>query len=355
MTQKVSRRDFFRRIGVGTIGLGFGVSIFDGIYGYAETLTEIEMHALVMKGTVNFMGFEAKEITPNESFYVTTYSDNTPSVDPKTFRLRIEGLVEKPYALTLDELEKMKDKTQFVTLECIGNPVGGESIGNALWEGVTLRKIIEKAGPKSGLVKTAFYAEDGYTDSIPYQLSLSDDVFLAFKMNGEDLPKVHGYPVRAVVPGIFGMKNVKWLSKIEVVNYNFKGYWEKRGWSDEAVIPLMSETLMPMDGKTIPLGEYVIGGIAFGGKHGVSKVQVSTDDGKSWHDAALKKPLSQWSWVLWSYHWKPSQEKSYTIKVRAVDRSGKAQESGGLLGKVTGSFPDGARGIHSVSATVKKA
>ena len=227
---------------------------------------------------------------------------------------------------------------------------------NALWEGVTLRKIIEKALPKSGLVKTVFYAEDGYTDSIPYSLSLSDDVFLAFKMNGEDLPKVHGYPLRAIVPGIYGMKNVKWLSKIELVNFDFKGYWEKKEWSDEAIIPVKSQILMPMTGKRIPLGNYVIGGIAYGGRYGISKVQISMDGGKSWQDADMKKPLSKWAWVLWSYQWKPSKEDKYTIKVRGFDRSGKAQESGALKGHRfrSGAFPDGAKGIHSVNVTVRK-
>lgn len=132
-----------------------------------------------------------------------------PEVNIQTFRLRIEGLVERPFILTMKELEEMKDKTEFVTLECIGNPVGGDSIGNALWDGVTLKKIIERAVPKKGIVKTVFYADDGYSDSIPYSLSLSEDVFLAFRMNGEPLPKVHGYPVRAIVPGIYGMKHVK--------------------------------------------------------------------------------------------------------------------------------------------------
>ncbi|MGD1076594.1 MAG: molybdopterin-dependent oxidoreductase [Thermodesulfovibrionales bacterium] len=182
-----------------------------------------------MKGSVNFMGFMAKEITPNDEFYITTYSDTVPTLDPKKFSLRIEGLVENPYILNLRELEEMKDKTEFVTLECIGNPVGGDSISNALWDGVTLKKIIDKAVSKKGIVKTVFYAEDGYNDSIPYSLSLSEDVFLAYRMNGEPLPTKHGYPLRAIVPGIYGMKNVKWLSKIELVNYTFKGYWEKRG------------------------------------------------------------------------------------------------------------------------------
>ncbi len=357
MKKGLTRRDFFRRIGVGTIGLGFGVSIFDGIYQYADALTEEEAHTLLMKGTVNFMGFLAKEITPNSEFYITTYSSKVPTIDTNTFMLRIEGLVQNPYALTIRDLQAMKDRTEFVTLQCIGNPVGGDSIGNALWEGVALRKIIEKAGPKSGIVKTVFYSEDGYADSIPYSLSLLEDVFVAFRMNGEDLPRVHGYPLRAIVPGIYGMKNVKWLSKIELVNFDFKGYWEKRGWSDEAIIPVKSQILMPMEGKAIPLGNYVIGGVAYGGRYGISKVQVSMDGGQNWQDADMKKPLSKWAWALWSYQWKPAKENKYTIKVRAFDRSGKVQESEALKGSLfrSSAFPDGAEGIHSVKVTAHKA
>lgn len=354
MKESLSRRDFFRRAGVGAIGLGFGVSLFDGIYQYAEAATEEEKHALLMKGAINFMGFLAKEITPNDEFYITTYSDTVPAVDPKGFSLRIEGLVERPYMLNLKELEEMKDKTEFVTLECIGNPIGGDSISNALWDGVTLRKIIEKAEPKKGVVKTVFYAEDGYSDSIPYTLSLSEDVFLAYRMNGEPLPRKHGYPLRAIVPGIYGMKHVKWLSKIELVNYNFKGYWEKNGWSDDAIIPDKAQILMPMEGKTIPLGNYVIGGVAFAGRYGISKVQISLDNKKTWHDAAIKPPLSKWSWTVWSYDWRPSKGGDYTITVRGIDRAGKVQESPSLIGTLLRSFPDGAKGLHSVNVRVSK-
>ncbi len=348
-----TRRDFFRGVGLGTLGLGFGVSLFDGVYQYAGAVTEDEKHSLLMKGSVDFKGFMAKEITPNNEFYITTYSDNVPTIDPKNFSLRVEGLVEKPYRLTLKDLEEMKDKIEFVTLECIGNPVGGDSISNALWEGVTLRKIIEKAVPGEGIVKTAFHAEDGYSDSIPYSLSLSDDVFLAYRMNGEPLPRQHGYPVRAIVPGIYGMKHVKWLSKIELLNFNFKGYWEKRGWSDEAVIPIKSEILMPMDGKKIPLGNYVIGGVAFAGRYGISKVQVSVDGKKTWHDAEIKPPLSKWAWALWRYDWKPSKAGEYTITVRGIDRAGKTQESPSLLARLFRTFPDGAKGLHSVKTEVR--
>jgi DMSO/TMAO reductase YedYZ molybdopterin-dependent catalytic subunit len=352
MKQGLNRREFFKRVGAGTLGLGFGVSVFDGIYQSADALTDSEKHSLLMKGTVNFKGFMAKEITPNDEFYITSYSSKVPEIGRDSFRLRVEGLVEKPYVLSMEELEDMKDKTEFVTLECIGNPVGGSAISNALWEGVTLRKVLEKAIPKKGIVKTVFFAGEGYTDSIPYSLSLSDDIFLAFRMNGQPLPPVHGFPLRVIVPGIYGMKHVKWLEKIELVNYDFKGYWEKRGWSDEAVIPVRSQILMPMDGKSIPEGNYVIGGIAFAGRHGIRGVQISIDGG-DWTDAEIRKPLSEWAWTLWRYDWQETRPGDHTIKVRGIDRKGNIQESASLIGRLFGrTFPDGAKGLHSIEVEV---
>ncbi len=342
-----NRRSFLRNVGVGTLGLGFGVSVFSQLHQCGEALAQANEYDLYTRGTIDFKGFRAAEITPNDTFYVTSYSEDVPDIKPETFRLRIEGLVEKPLALGLKELEAMQDKHEYVTLECIGNPVGGSAIGNALWEGVTLKKVLAEANPEPGIVKTAFFAAEGYSDSIPYESALSEEVFLAFRMNGQPLPPVHGYPLRVIVPGIFGMKNVKWLRKIELVNYDFKGYWEKRGWSDEAVIPLMSEILMPMDGKHMPLGHYVIGGIAFGGRHGVSRIQVAVGE-RNWQEAELKPPLSKWAWTLWRYDWNPTHKGDFSIRVRAFDRSGKVQESPSLLGKVLGSYPDGASGIHAV-------
>jgi hypothetical protein len=345
MNERLSRRDFFKGISLGTMSVSLGGSILGGIYKHAEALTEEEKHEILMKGTVNFKGFMAKEVTPNDKFFVTSYSSKIPSLDPDSFILKVEGLVDNSYTMSMKDLIEMKDKTEFVTLECIGNRVGGNSIGNALWEGVTLRKIIEKASPRKGIVKTVFHAEDGYSDSIPYKLSLSDDVFLAFKMNGGPLPKNHGYPLRAIVPGIYGMKNVKWLSKIELVDYDFKGYWEKKGWSDTAVIPIKSQILMPMDGEKMPLGNYTVGGIAYAGRHGISRVQVSFDDRETWHEAETKEPLSRWAWVLWRYDLRPKKKGKYTITVRGIDKSGKVQESGSLFSR---SYPNGAKGYHSV-------
>jgi DMSO/TMAO reductase YedYZ molybdopterin-dependent catalytic subunit len=351
MNGRFTRRDILKTTCAGIIGVtAAGESVSSAITRKAEAAAEADKHELLMKGTVNFKGFTAKEITPADEFYITSYSSRVPDIDENKFSLSIKGLVKKPYTLRMKDIREMKDKAEFVTLECIGNPVGGDAIGNALWEGVTLRKIIEKAAPGKGIVKTVFYAEDGYTDSIPYELSLSSDVFLAFNMNGKPLPQQHGHPLRAVVPGIYGMKNVKWISGIELVDYDYKGYWEKKGWSDEAVIPVKSQVLMPMNGKTIPPGPYVVGGVAFAGRYGISRVQVSFDDGDTWHDAEVKEPLSRWAWALWRFDWVPPKEGSYTVTVRAFDKAGKAQEEGSFLSI---SFPDGAKGYHSVKVKVR--
>lgn len=352
MRKGITRRAFLKKAGTGAALAG--LTLIGGMSARAEEPTERERHQLLMQGTVNFKGFKVKEITPNDEFYITSYSDRVPEIDPKAFRLRVGGKVEKPYELSLTEIALRRDKKEFVTLECIGNPIGGDAIGNALWEGVTLKKILGSAVPEKGIVKVAFHAEDGYYDSIPYELALSEDVFLAYRMNGEPLPKQHGYPVRVIVPGIYGMKNVKWISRIELVDRDFKGYWEKRGWSDEAVIPVKSQILMPMAGREIPMEEYVVGGVAFAGRHGISRVQVSTDGQRTWRDAEAKEPLSKWSWVVWRYGWSPLQEGKYTLTVRAFDKAGRIQETPSLFGRVLGTFPDGAKGLHSVTVEVKR-
>jgi len=343
----LTKRDFLRLLGVGSIGFGFGVSIFDGILQAGEgTQTDKgkSTRELLLLGTQNFKGFKFKEITPNKDFFTVQYSGEKPKIDLKKFQLRVEGFVDRPYSMDLEEIEKLPLKREFVTLECISNTVGGPLIGNALWEGVPLKDLLERAVPKKGAVDTVFHAEDGYSDSIPLGLSLNQDVFLALKMNGERLQREHGAPLRAVIPGIYGMKNVKWLSKVEVVNYDYKGFWQKMGWSDEAVIPLKSQIRQPEEDKKIPPGNYVIGGFAFGGRHGVSRVQVSIN-GAPWRDAELKRPLSRWAWSLWRYDWKPRKKTSYTISVRAFDLKGKLQESPPL--EALDIYAEGSKGIHS--------
>lgn len=287
------------------------------------------------------------DVTPNDDFYIQSYN-GTPAIDVNSWKLEVGGSVENPIALSYADIMNLPSYEEHITLICIGNDIGGNAIGNALWHGVNLKTIMDMVKVKKGAKKMVLYAGDGYEDSVTLDIVKRPFNMLAYKMNGVALPKAHGYPLRLLVPGIYGMKNAKWLKKIEFVDYNFKGYWEKKGWSDEAVIRTMSRIDMPNSGDVIS-GTYPIEGIAFAGVRGIQRVEVSTDGGKTWHDAILKKPLSNYSWTLWRYEWKPATNGKYKIVVRATDGDGKIQAD-----REEDSYPEGASGPHSITVRVNK-
>ena len=289
------------------------------------------------------------EVTPTRDFYVVSknfFSD--PVLDPARWTLQIGGLVKKPYTMTYDQLLKLPHQDRYQTLECISNEIGGDLIGNASWRGVSLRDLIATAGPDPKTIKVVFTAADGYTDSIPFERAMSPANLLAYAMNGEPLVPGHGAPARLLIPGIFGMKNVKWLTKIDLVADDYKGYWQQRGWSDEAVIQTMSE-INTIDEKhpSITAGKAELAGIAFAGDRGISKVEVSVDGGKTWQTATLKDPLGPYTWRLWRLEWdaKPGE---YTVVVRATDGTGKVQTS-----TETDTLPNGATGWDTKSVRVR--
>jgi len=290
---------------------------------------------------------ETTPITPNDEFYLTSYS-HTPEVDVKTWSLRIKGLVRNPITLTYGDLLKRPHTSMISTLECIGNPVGGESIGNAKWEGVKLNAILDAAGVDPKAVDLVLRGEDGYADSSPAQRAMREEVLLATKMNAALLPEEHGFAVRVIVPGIYGMKNVKWLTELELVDNDFKGYWEKRGWSDEAEVQMMSRIDLPGHSETLNVRRYTIKGIAFSGLRGISKVEVSTDGGMTWHPAMLEPALSPYAWVLWSYQWKIPGPGRYKLVVSATDGQGTLQSP-----TRRGEFPDGKSGLHDITVKVE--
>ena len=289
------------------------------------------------------------EITPNDRFYVV--SKNPPGFDPELdaerWSLEIAGIVGRPLKLSYAQLRALPAVEQFQTLECISNEVGGDLISNARWKGVRLRDVLQQAGgPGTKAVKVAFRCADGYTESIPIADALNPSTVLAYEMNGEPLPAAHGRPVRLLVPGLFGMKNPKWITRIEVVDYDFQGYWERSGWSDEAVVKTMSKfTTLP---RTARLEEVALGGVAYGGDRGVREVEVSTDGGKTWQRADVKAPVGPFTWVLWAALWKPTAHGEYTLKVRAKDGGGVVQ-----IAKDTRTLPDGASGYHTLRVRVR--
>lgn len=299
-----------------------------------------------LKGLFKTKKGEVKEVTPNEEFYVQSYN-TIPRVNVKDWQLRVDGLVNNPLTFSYEGILKMEPHSEHITLGCIGNNIGGNSIGNALWTGIPLKGILDRAGIKEKVKKVVFYAEDGYSDSIPLDVAMRPFNLLAYRMNNETLPSAHGYPLRLLVPGIYGMKNVKWIYRISLVDGDYKGYWEKEGWSDEAVFKTMSRIDTPVDGEAITEG-YPVQGIAFAGIRGIKRVEVSLDGGKDWADAIIKPPLSPFSWVIWEYRLGSGKKGRLYIVVRATDGEGRLQE-----GERKRVYPDGAEGWHSVRVVVK--
>lgn len=287
------------------------------------------------------------EVTPNGQFYKISKNLFDPTVNRKRFRLKVGGLVERPLELTLEEIRRMPAVEQYVTLECISNEVGGELMGNALWEGVPFKHILELAGVKPQARRVIFRSYDRYSSSVPIARALQQHLMLAYLMNGEDLPDDHGGPLRVILPGHYGMKSPKWLTEIELVDAPHRGYWESRGWSDEAVIKTTSRIDTPRSGQVLQ-GEVLAGGVALAGDRGIAKVEVSADGGRTWQEALLKPPLSPYTWVLWAAKLRVPKEGRYLVKVRATDQKGALQEE-----REAPPLPDGATGYHTIQVQVK--
>ncbi|RMF88770.1 MAG: oxidoreductase [Methanobacteriota archaeon] len=285
------------------------------------------------------------EVTPNNEFYITHYN-GIPELTDAEWSLKITGEVEREVELTLEDLKRLEETLDYNTLICIGNGIGGSLIGNARWRGVRLGDVLRLAGVLDGAVDVVLHGADGYSDSFPVEKALHPDTRLVYEMNGEPLPQAHGYPLRAVVPGLYGIKNVKWIERIEVAAEEVLGHWQKRGWSREGRIKVMSRIDVPGDGAVIGSGVHTVSGIAFAGEHPITKVEVSTDGGGTWREAALKPPLSRYAWTLWSYEWAVPGPGVYTLAVRAADESGRVQEPGNAITRRA--FPDGAWGYHSI-------
>jgi len=316
---------------------------------------EVVVEAPTATPTVGAAGeikISLKEMTPNKSFYHISKNFFDPSPSSDGWKLEIKGLVADPYSLTYDELTALPAIEVVTGMMCISNPVGGGLIGSTKWKGVRLADLLKRANPKKGVVDIKMTAVDGYTDSITYKKALDPDVVLVWEMGGETLTATHGFPARLLVPGIYGMKHVKWITSIELVNHDFKGYWQEpsQGWSDPAPVHTMSRIDLPIDGLITANKKQVIQGVAFAGNRSISKVEVSTDGGKTWNPAYVKPPLSNTSWVVWGFEWTPTKPGKYVVQVRATDGTGKLQTA-----KKADPYPSGATGYHTVTYSVKAA
>ncbi len=213
---------------------------------------------------------------------------------------------------------------------CISNGLDAGLMSNAAWKGIALRDLIDPAGALAEAQRVRLYGVDNYTDTIPLEKALDSTTILAWAMNGVDLPHRHGYPLRAIVPGYFGEKHVKWLTRIQLTTDNAKGFYETQGWGPDFITPTRSRIDVPDHESRFSLGQLrepiQLKGIAFGGDRGISRVEISDDDGETWTDAKIIYPGTKLTWALWSYDWKPDSADDYTLVVRATDGEGAVQE-----------------------------
>ena len=289
-------------------------------------------------------------VTDNADHYTVDTTLIKPAVDATKWTLDIGGSVESPFSLTYDDLLDLEAVEQLKTLECISNEVGGELISTALWTGVPLRDLLARAKPKAETYDVKLTSIDGYTDSIRIEKAMEPDTIVAYLMNGVTIPQDHGYPVRLLVPNIYGMKNVKWLKSIECVTFDYLGYWMERGWSDLAVINTNTRIDTPVraakwDGTSaIP-----IAGIAFAGARGISKVEVSADGGKTFSAAELEAALGPLTWVRWKVEWTPPGSGKFTVVARSTDKTSALETQ---IRRPP--FPAGATGWDSVDVVVTR-
>ena len=291
-------------------------------------------------------------VTPTADLYVQTKSGGfEPATDKASWRLEFNGLVERPFRLSLDEIQALPAVEEMRTLECIGNPAGGDLIGNIVWKGTRLKPLLERAGLQSAADEIVLHAADDYHTAVPKDLLLRDDVLLVYGMNGTELPKDHGYPLRISIPGRYGQKQPKWLTRLEAVRGPHLGYYEQQGWSNEAVIRPNSRIDYPIDYDPTPVGDIVVRGIGMAGEVGIDSIEVSFDDGSTWTPARLVRGPSDLVWTFWEARWTADKPGRYTLLARVTDRDGKIQKKPGASFSLLGpAFPDGTNEMHRITA-----
>ncbi|MGO2518792.1 MAG: molybdopterin-dependent oxidoreductase [Microbacterium sp.] len=265
--------------------------------------------------------------TPNDDFYRVDTALTVPTIDPETWRLVIDGMVEQRVELSFQDILDMGLDEYAITLTCVSNEVGGELVGNAMWLGVPLRDVLAKAAPKSGADMVLSRSVDGYTASTPLSALTDDglDAILAVAMNGEPLPLEHGFPVRMVVPGLYGyVSATKWLTELKVTTFaEDEAYWTPRGYSAQAPIKFSSRVDTPKLGAAVEAGRIPIAGVAWAQTVGIERVEVSIDNG-DWVPATLSTPINEDTWVQWFMEWDAKPGTHY-VAVRAINKNGDLQ------------------------------
>jgi DMSO/TMAO reductase YedYZ molybdopterin-dependent catalytic subunit len=292
--------------------------------------------------------------TPNEDFYLIDTAISSPRINRDRWTLNIKGAVDNPIELSYDDLLSLPTREADITLSCISNEVGGGLISNARWTGILLSDVLQEAGLSQDKIASASEqlvgrSVDDWTSGFPTEIAFDGrEALVAFGMNDEELPLKNGYPVRLVVPGLYGyVSATKWLTEIELTDWGFDAYWIKRGWSKEGPIVTQSRIDTVSDDATVSPGTVPIGGVAWAPHRGIDRVEVSTDDGETWNDARLAAQLDADVWRQYVYDWE-AEPGEYTLKVRATDGEGETQTE-----EEAAPQPSGATGYHTIRVTVQ--
>jgi DMSO/TMAO reductase YedYZ molybdopterin-dependent catalytic subunit len=323
-------REFSPAIGRRALVLGgLGLLIAGG---GAAVLRKLYRAATFSYDGTQYKGRIVQAITPNDLFYCVTKNVVDPRVSVDLWHLEVTGLVQNRAAWRFQDLLGFPAVEQETTLMCISNGLDAGLISNAVWKGFPLRDLLDQAVPFSNAARVRLHGVDNYTDTIPLKKAMEPTTLLAYEMNGVPLPHRHGYPLRVIVPGYFGEKHAKWLTRIEVTDANAKGFYETQGWGPDFIVPTRSRIDVPDHESWFSLSKLnsaiEVKGIAYGGDRGVSRVELSFDDGKNWGDADTYYSGGDLAWSLWKVHdgWMPTGPSDYTLVVRATDREGDVQE-----------------------------
>jgi len=284
------------------------------------------------------------EFTPVKDHYRIDINTTPLQIDEMTWRLWINGLVEQPLELTLEKLRAYPQINQFITLECLSNPVGGDLISTQRWTGVSLQKLLPDLRLKPEATHLKVTSADGFFETVSLEAIKKDErIMFTYSWDGLPLPAAHGFPLRIYIPDRYGMKQPKWIVSIEAIDEWEAGYWVVRGWDRKARVKSTSvidtvavDSVMNVnDQKLIP-----VGGIAYAGARGISRVDIKLDDG-NWQTAELRTPFSSTTWVIWRYNL-PFQEGKHTLSVHCYEGDGTAQ-----ISIQEDSYPSGATGLNS--------
>lgn len=288
-------------------------------------------------------------VTPNADFYRVDTALLLPRVAVGTWTLRVHGMVDHPLELTFDELLARTIMERDVTLACVSNEVGGPYVGNARWLGVSLADLLREAGVQARADQILSRSADGWTCGTPTEVVMDGrDAMLAFGMNGEPLPVAHGFPVRMVVPGLYGyVSATKWVVDLELTRFDLvDAYWVPRGWAEQAPVKTMSRIDTPRTGARLSAGKIPVAGVAWAQHRGIDAVEVRVDEGR-WRQARLAAVPGPDTWRQWVYDW-DAEAGEHTIEVRATDGTGRTQPA-----FQRPPIPDGATGWHAVDVTVE--